>query len=221
MTATAMTVLPREMRLVIERILLLTTLPPGMVPAVRDVVLYSAAAGHGGLPLLQRRFAALREADTAGLRIEAESAEGAGQHVWVVLPLLLDALGEAVARTGRGRLTVAHVQDEAELRTACALGPRSGLNIRFEAPATLLATVATEEDTVMADMLRHGVLVDPALWWDLHHLSNTSLSLDTPLSRRHAGPVIVESDGRIIGRSDHDDDTDLSLLTESRPNEVA
>jgi hypothetical protein len=198
MTATAMTVLPREMRLVIERILLLTTLPPGMVPAVRDVVLYSAAIGQGGLPLLQQRFPALREANTAGFRIEGEAAEGAGQHAWVV-----------------------HVQDEAELRTACALGPRSGLAVRFEAPATLLATAANAEDKVLAHALRHGVPVDADLWWDLHHLSNTSLSLDTPLSRRHAGPVIVESDGRIIGRSDHDDDTDLSLLTESRPNEVA
>jgi hypothetical protein len=36
--------LPREVRLVVERVLLLTALPPGAIPAVRDVVLYSAAA---------------------------------------------------------------------------------------------------------------------------------------------------------------------------------
>jgi hypothetical protein len=56
-----------------------------------------------------------------------------------------------------------------------------------------------------------GIAVPPALWWELHHLSNTSLSPDTPESRRHAGP----DDGRIIGRSDHDDDTDISMLTSS------
>jgi hypothetical protein len=31
-------------------------------------------------------------------------------------------------------------------------------------------------------------------------------------SRRHAGPIIVTEDGRVIGRQD-DDETDFSLLT--------
>ncbi|WP_431284350.1 hypothetical protein ACQW02_05945 [Humitalea sp. 24SJ18S-53] len=240
MSDAPVTLLPREVRLVVERILLLTRLPAGSVPAVRDVVLYSAAAGLGGLPLLQRRFDDLRSVNLASIRI-SETAPGhlavdaGGQHAWMVLPLLLDALGEAVARHGAALATVEHVLDAEELGAACAMGPRAGLTLftaagacigpangpdaalmRADAPLILLAAPAADAtDAVLARVLRDGLRVEAPLWWELHHLSNTSLSPDTPESRRHAGPVIVEADGRIIGRSDHDDDTDLSLLTEA------
>ncbi|MFC0385521.1 hypothetical protein [Muricoccus vinaceus] len=241
--ADAVTLLPREVRLVVERILLLTRLPPGAIPAVRDVVLYSAAAGLGGLSLLHRRFESLRAAEPVALRI-AEARPGAlhidagGQHAWTALPAILDTLAEAAGREGVAVATLMGVADPGELRAACALGPRSGLAVFFTeggctGPATgtdaallhapdgltLIATPALGgRDAVLEHALRRGTVVEPELWWALHHLSNTALAADTPESRRHAGPVIVEADGRITGRSDHDDDTDISLLTAARPD---
>ncbi|WP_052401408.1 hypothetical protein [Muricoccus aerilatus] len=242
-TKEAVMLLPREMRLVVERILLLTHLPPGAIPAVRDVVLYSAAAGLGGLALLHFRFESLRAKEPAPPQI-TETAPGhllidaRGQHAWMVLPMILDALAEAAAREGAAMAAVTGVTDPEELRTACALGPRTGLSVfvsegdctgpatgpdaallRTKGPVALLAAPAPgARDAVLERALRGGTAVDPALWWALHQLSNSALATDTPESRRHAGPVIVEADGRIIGRSDHDDDTDLSLLTAAHPD---
>ncbi|WP_338663782.1 hypothetical protein VQH23_01185 [Pararoseomonas sp. SCSIO 73927] len=230
-TESPVTLLPREVRLVVERILLLTTVPHGLIPAVRDVVLYSAAAGLGGLPLLRRRFADLRAAETVAPRITEISpshlaVDAGGGHAWVALPMILDALGDAVAREGAALAEVTNLRDPEELRTASAYAPREGLSV-FVADAatlpaglgtiTLTAAPSTAGDAVLERALREGVVVEPALWWDLHHLSNTALSTDTPESRRHAGPVIVEADGRVTGRTDHDDDTDLSLLTSAKP----
>ncbi|MCR0981689.1 hypothetical protein [Roseomonas populi] len=226
---TPVTLLPREVRLVVERILLLTTVPHGLIPAVRDVVLYSAAAGLGGLPLLRRRFGDLRMAETVAPSI-TEPAPGhlvvdaRGGHAWVVLPMILDALGAATALEGAATAEVTNLRDPEELRTASAYAPREGLSVQVTGGAgdaagtfILRAAPSTAGDAVLDRALREGVVVEPALWWDLHHLSNTALSTDTPESRRHAGPVIVEADGRITGRTDHDDDTDLSLLTSAKP----
>lgn len=218
------TLLPREVRLVVERILLLTPLPPGMVPAVRDAMLYSAAAGLGGLPALRRDFAALRDARPGAIALRPLAAgearlDAAGQHGWVVLPMVLDALAEMVALHGSGRLTIQGALAPEELATACAMGGRLGLDIVLAEASqasgvTLEARAGSTADPVLEQALRDGIPTEAALWWELHHLSNTSLSPDTPESRRHAGPVIVLEDGRVIGRSDHDDDTDMSLLTE-------
>jgi LDH2 family malate/lactate/ureidoglycolate dehydrogenase len=222
--AEPVTLLPREVRLVVERILLLTPLPSGMVPAVRDVLLYSAAAGLGGLPALRRDFAALRAARPGAIALH-EAAPGEarldanGQHSWVLLPVALDALAEMAAAHGSARLAIHGALVPEELAAACAMGGRLGLSITLvdassAAGVTLVATPGGAEDPVLAHALRDGIPAEAALWWELHHLSNTSLSPDTPESRRHAGPVIVLEDGRVIGRSDHDDDTDMSLLTE-------
>lgn len=219
------TLLPREVRLVVERILLLTTLPAGMVPAVRDVILYSAAMGHAGLPALLRDLDSLRAANPAAIRVKTEapgkaSMDTANQHAWIALPLALDALAEMVTVHGSGSLKVSHALQPEEFSTASPLGARLGMKVLalgHGSEITLSAKASDEADAVLPLALREGILAEADLWWKLHHLSNTSLSPDTPESRRHAGPVIVLDDGRIVGRNDHDDDTDISLLTEKAP----
>ena len=57
-----------------------------------------------------------------------------------------------------------------------------------------------------------GTPVDAELWWRLFDESDKALAPDSFESRRHAGALIVEADGRVIGRQD-EDDTDLSMLT--------
>jgi hypothetical protein len=124
--------LPREIRLVVERLLLLTPLPFGFVPAVRDVVLYSAIAGLGGLPLMLDRLEDLKRADPRALRV-AEPEPGrfevgcGGQHAWVALPSLLDLAAEGVALHGSAVVTVTEVRDPQELLAAAGLGRRQGM----------------------------------------------------------------------------------------------
>jgi hypothetical protein len=132
MMTDTVTLLPREIRLVVERLLLLTPLPFGFVPAVRDVVLYSAIAGLGGLPLLLDRLEALKRADPRAIRV-AEPEPGrfevdcADQHAWVALPSLLDLAAEGVALHRSAVVTVTAVQDPGELLAAAGLGRRQGL----------------------------------------------------------------------------------------------
>jgi hypothetical protein len=241
--------LPREIRLVVERLLLLTGLPHGFVPALRDVVLYSAIAGLGGLPLLLDRLEALKGGDPGALQIaEPEPGRfevaGGGQHAWVALPTLLDLAAEAVERHGSAVITVTDVQDPQELLAAAALGRRQGV-LAFgaigaadvaapcadtaapgwlrgaRAAATLFAAPmrkpAPAVDPLLSRALREGLAVPAELWWRAHHLSNTALAPDSTESRRHAGPIIVMPDGRVVGRKDNDDDTDFSLLTGAPP----
>ena len=133
MTAPGHTVLlPREIRLVVERLLLLTPLPFGFIPAVRDVVLYSAIAGLGGLPLMLERLEALKQADPRALRVaEPEpgrfEVDASGQHAWVALPSLLDLAAEGVALHGSAVVTVTRVTDPQELLAAAGLGRRQGM----------------------------------------------------------------------------------------------
>jgi hypothetical protein len=244
------TLLPREIRLVVERLLLLTPLPVGFIPAIRDVVLYSAIAGLGGLPLMLDRMEALKSAASRALRV-AEPEPGrfevacGGQHAWVALPSLLDLAAEGVALHGSAVVTVTEVTDPEELLAAAGLGRRQGI-LAFgaigaaqvaapcaegvapgwlreaRASATLFAAPARDPapglaDPLLARALREGMTVPAELWWRAHHLSNTALAPDTVESRRHAGPVIVMPDGRVVGRSDNDDDTDFSLLTAAKP----
>lgn len=50
------------------------------------------------------------------------------------------------------------------------------------------------------------------MWWPLYKASLEALAPDSFESRRHAGTVRVEADGRIVGRVD-EDETDLAMLT--------
>jgi hypothetical protein len=124
--------LPREIRLVVERLLLLTPLPFAFVPAVRDIVLYSAIAGLGGLPLLMDRLEELKSADPRAIRIaEPEpgrfEVDGGGQHAWIALPSLLDLAAEGVALHGSAVVTASDLRDPAELLAAAGLGRRQGV----------------------------------------------------------------------------------------------
>ncbi len=126
------TLLPREVRLVVERLLLLTSLPSGLIPAVRDVVLYSAIGGLGGLPMILDRLETLKSADPRAIRVaEPEpghfEVQGGGQHAWVVLPSLLDLAAEGVALHGSAIVTVRDVLDPGELLAAAGLGRRQGI----------------------------------------------------------------------------------------------
>jgi hypothetical protein len=51
-----------------------------------------------------------------------------------------------------------------------------------------------------------GVAVEAATWWAAYRRSNLALSVDTRVSRRHAGATIVDPDGTVRGAVDDEID---------------
>ena len=213
-------VMPREMRLMSERILSLTGLPKGFALMVQDHIMYSQMMKLGGFALLEHRLDDLQSADPARIRIVAEepgtvAVDAMGEHAWFVVPVLVDLLAEGVAKSGAARVMLANVADPQELRIATGLARRVGLSVVVAEgePVTASAVgAASDSDPVLADALENGAAIAPELWWRIYHLAQTALTPDSVVSRRHAGPLIVTEDGKVIGRSDNDDDTDISFL---------
>ena len=226
-------VMPREMRMMSERVLSMTGQPKGFFMAVQDVVMYSQALGLGGFALLEDRFEALGEAQPEKISILSETGatlclDGGGQHAWFAMPAVIDLLGELVARFGHAEIVVTGIIDPPELKIAEGLGCRSQLAVTFisGAAATLKARArpvsgdVRSDDPILWDVLENGTEIDASLWWRIYHLAKKALAPDSIVSRRHAGPMIVNHDGTVIGRKDNDDETDISFLVAPRPAET-
>jgi hypothetical protein len=217
--------MPREMRLMSERILSLTDLPKGFFLSVTDHVMYSQKLGLGGFAMLEGRFETLCRADPSRICVANENGsrldlDAGGQHGWFVVPSLLDLAGELVARFGEAKIAVSNVLDPAELKIAEALAGRTGLTVAVEdgdtplvaATAQARTGVVAQDDPVLWALLQEGVQVEAEMWWQVYHHAKKALAADTIVSRRHAGPMIVNEDGTVIGRKDNDDETDVSFL---------
>jgi hypothetical protein len=215
----------REVRMIVERILLSLHIPEGFVPAVRDCVLYSQIASLGGLAMLGRDCETLKQARPSALRIRDEGAvqvlDGSNQHAWIAAPSLLD-LVLARARAGRGGEIVAeNVAEPAELALLIDMAGRYGAKIDVNvsggrATVRVVSDNGSNPDAAMIHALAHGTPVGKTLWAELYARSHDALTPDSIESRRHAGPVMVDAQGRVHGRDD--DDTDFSLLGGSAPS---
>lgn len=204
-------VMPREMRMMSERILSLTALPKGFALMVGDVAMYSQAQGLGGFALLLDRLDSLMDADPTRITLDGDRLDAGGQHAWITVPSLIDLLGLALAKGQTARIEVVNVTDSEELCIAEGLGARDGMTITTDG-TTVTATRQAPADPVLDRVMQDGCEVPAALWWRVYDTAQTALSPDSALSRRHAGPVIVTEDGQIIGRKDNDDDTDVSFI---------
>lgn len=221
--ATSMTVSLREMRMVFERLLQVTRVESGLVPALRDCAVYSAALG--GFARLPATLETISKATPSALSLEGSDdpvIHCGGQHAWLAADAALELAVEILKTGGRGIVTVRNAADIGELRVIEALAQRFGLKAIVAVGAdraTIAVTPATDPDDIaLLDKIRRdGVDVDAALWWELYHRSAEALAPDSYLSRRHAGPIIVEADGKVIGRQD-EDETDFSLLLADAPN---
>lgn len=218
----------RETRLIVERILLLTDLPKGSVVATRELILAGQGVGKPALSHLLSHFEPLRSMDPARLNLKSEGAarssfDADGQHAWAVGPTLLDLAIDLARSRGEGEVVATNVREPVFLDALRPLGSRYHAEITVTGDGRGTVSIrATDRrapqhdpndiDPYLAGMLRHGFSVPRSLWLELYHLSNQSLTPDSVVSRRHAGPIIVDDNGRIIGRTD-DDETDFSLLS--------
>jgi hypothetical protein len=204
-------VMPREMRMMSERILSLTALPKGFALTIGDVVMVSQALGLGGVALLETRLDTLRQADPFALSWDGAVLDAGGQHAWFAVPSALDLLGLMLAQGQRAELDVAGTLDPEELAIAAALGRRVGLAVQVVG-SHLSAEPCAVGDPLLHRLMQDGCRIPAALWWRIYALAQSALTPDSALSRRHAGPVIVTEDGKVIGRTDNDDDTDVSFI---------
>ncbi|MBB3020778.1 hypothetical protein FHR70_003866 [Microvirga lupini] len=214
----------RECRMVLERLMHVANLDPGQVASTRESALYSAAMGLGGFANLRYNVEQLKAAKAWAVTLETDEQsmklDCAGQHAWIVAPLLADLLVDAYRRRKIGRIEVVDLTARDEIPVVEAFLQRQGFTgviTLGPGPDELLISIqplSSEKDrNVVDEIRRNGLLVQDALWWELFQLSNEALAPDSFESRRHAGAIIVEADGRVIGRQD-EDDTDLSLLAE-------
>ncbi|MBS7705334.1 hypothetical protein KIO73_18745 [Chelatococcus asaccharovorans] len=215
----------RESRMVLERLMQVVRIDEGLVPSLRDCALYSAALGLGGFPAVSAHLELLRGAAPERVKLVADSpltVDGGGQHAWVVAELVVDLLvAEARTSAAGGRemaeARVLNVVEPEELGVAAAIARRHGFAVELsrgerDAGARLVLRPASADAPDPLQRIRlEGLPVAQDLWWQLFHRANEALAVDTIQSRRHAGPIRVEEDGRVVGRQD-DDETDFSLL---------
>lgn len=216
----------REMRMIVERLLLLTRMPAEFVPAIRDCALYSQAGGLAGLAALHDHFEMFVAADPGAIQIAAATKDRivldcSGQHAWVAAHSVLECALD-LHRNGGGEVIVRNVGNVTELAVVEGLAHRHRARVSVDAlPDGVRVRVCDDNmsgaDEVLDRLLRDGAEVPYGLWRDLFARSNKALTPDSIESRRHAGPVMVDAEGRIHGRDD--DDTDFSLLA-ANPQKV-
>lgn len=218
--AEMMTLSVREVRMIVERILLVTGLPDGFVPAVRDCILYSQGGELGGLAMLKRDLSRLKQANPAAIQISSEegaplAVDAARQHAWIVAPGLLDIVLADFRNGGPGKIAVRNVIEAPELELLRGYAGRYGAAVDIaigngQATVQVTADRLTTGDATLERILARGMPVTRALWSELYAQSHHALTPDSIVSRRHAGPVMVDAEGRVHGRDD--DDTDFALL---------
>ncbi|WP_322045681.1 hypothetical protein [Paraburkholderia sp. J67] len=214
------TVSLRESRMVLERLMQVARVDEGLVPALRDCALYSTALGADGFIHLTNNLGQLQERKPQAVLIDttddaAPRVRCAGQHAWLVALTLVDLAADAL-QAGRGAsFVVEDVSEAQELCVVTALAQPHGLEATLEAHGNTQRVTfrfaGEQGESTLARIVREGLRVERAYWWTLFHRANDALAPDSYESRRHAGPIIVDAQGRVIGRTD-EDETDLSML---------
>lgn len=212
----------REARMCVERILLWRGLPSGAVYGVREAILASQSLGLGGFAWLLERHAELDWSAHARVKVEDRADatlafDGGGAHAWIVLPTLVDLAVDLARRNGTGRAYIENVREPRELAAACALAKRHGATGELSGPLLTLRNAAqpataAQWDPLLDAAMKHGYDVPGQTWQAVHELSNGALAPDSVASRRHAGPVVLAEDGRLLGRVPQDDDFDMNML---------
>jgi hypothetical protein len=206
----------------VERILLVARCLPGYVPAVRECVLVSQALGLGGFSHLLHNHGRLSFSGFEGLALSDDekgvAIDGANMHAWLLAPIVADLAVDLARRNGSAEVRVHNVDELAELETVCALVVRQGAIATFAGDGCLRVSNAprprtlAQWDPLLYAAIRHGFPVEESLWRAVYELSNTALAPDSIVSRRHAGPVILQDDGTLLGRPPQDDDFDFNML---------
>lgn len=208
----------RECRMVLERLVQASNIPETFVSLIRDCALYSAALPLSGFSGLKSQLDGLGHASPAPVSILAEGTlDAAGQHAWLVADACLDYAVDRFRRVRPAATRIRNVAEPAEVGVIRALAYRYGLRARTHVSPdgtveVELSPGSPDEPDLLDRIRREGLPVPAALWWQLYESSQDALAPDSVVSRRHAGPHLVEADGRVVGRQD-EELNDFSMLT--------
>jgi hypothetical protein len=214
------TVSLRESRMVLERLMQVARVNEGLVPALRDCALYSTAINADGFIHLTRHLGKLFTERDSIVSIDTVDNDTtrmrcAGHHAWLVALTLVDLAVDASQAGRKACFVVEEASEAQELSVVKALAEPHGLEADIDtqgnARRVVFRVAMTQRESTLARIVREGLRVERAYWWTLFHRANDALAPDSYESRRHAGPIIVDAQGRVIGRTD-EDETDLSLL---------
>ncbi len=210
-------VMPREMRLMTERIMHLTELPIGFTRMMWDFVMHSEALGLGGFKMLEEQLNLFISADLTKIQLEVlkknEFILNAGNlHAWLIASSALDLLAEGLIFAKESSVTVRDTTCVEEIAICLSLGGRWHLKVYSSGKKLSATRLSKFEDPLLSRLLDNGCLIDGKLWSRIVELSQKSLTKESSVSLSHAGPVIVGKKGELIGREDNDDDTDLNLI---------
>jgi len=210
----------REIRLIIERLVQAAGVAPGLLLTARDAAVVSAVLPVAGFPSFAAEIAVLAASSARPAKL-SEGDDGtpqvnvAGQHPWLVAEALLDLAVERFRLNGRGEVLARGAVSPREFGVVAGLAEKHGLAaICSETAGGVLLQVQprpAQASSLLDRVRQEGCIVEAGLWWPLYHASHAALAPDSFESRRHAGTIRVEADGRVIGRND-EDETDLSML---------
>jgi hypothetical protein len=228
-THNQLTVSVREVRVVVERCLMLLGVPRGALPNVREFVLDAEVRDGRGLAALDETFVYEQVWVQPPRPVECDGnlrVDGAGtSSMFLAMPLAALAL----AAHADGRQVVVSDMRSAHLLDALAATSRRVLGRSVAAVAVAdpdekpswrldvapVATTDVQSDPLveaagsaeLAAAIREGIPTSAALWWRLFHRSNDALTEDTPLSRAHAGAMPTDvADVDAVARHDLDAD---------------
>jgi hypothetical protein len=143
------------------------------------------------------------------VELGAGSLDCHGAPALLVAPTVLDA-----ARC-QGAVEVRNVHAAESLVGLVVSGPRQGVQVTVDARDDVACVTAATAGPTSVDLAggaarlaaaADGIDLEAELWWTAYRRSNLALSVDTRLSRRHAGATIVEEDGSVRGATDDEID---------------
>jgi hypothetical protein len=204
----------RECRMVLERLVLIERLDPGLTPAVRDCALFSAFHRRGFdhvRPAIESLRATVGRPPVLREHANHLEVDCGGAHAWLVADALTDLAVDLFRRGRPATVEASNVVAPDELAVIPYLGEAHRLEVRLEGPR--LSVVGGRVPTSLDRIRREGISVQREVWWSLFLRANDALAPDSFESRRHAGPIMVDAEGRVIGRAD-EDETDFNLLAE-------
>jgi hypothetical protein len=217
----------RETRLIVERLVMLLGVPKGSWAAVREVIVGGEALGLGALAFLDEQVpgapARMEITQDAGRTLVVTAA---GVPAPFAAPALLDLAVATMCEHGAAEVLVVGSTHNALLEALEPAGHLIGADVRVRpvdvhtvalecvpagaaVPPGSLAALAGGEHLV--DAALHGIAVPAPLWWRLYHRSNDALTVDTPISRGHAGAAPAFVEGEAGDRRPEDADPDYVI----------
>lgn len=216
-----MTTSLRENRLVLERLVQWKGVEPGMIFSVTDSAVYALALGLLTHDEIETHLDMLAEPAEPITIVEGSTTrvDAGGRHAWLVAEQVLD-LAIAAYRVGGPAVMVENVTEPGQLAVVSAIAEKHHLSASCEDVAESGWRIAVSHEqpgrqSVLDRVRRRGIEVGHKRWFELLALSSNALATDTIVSRTHTGSFIVQQDGSVVGRREHEFafDDDVSMLT--------